>query len=107
MKPLVVAGAYFWVLMLFGFISRRFERQADVYAARTMQQQRADAAAAAPLPTADGTVTVALDALARADEALAHRRSHVGAFGATLFASALQRVAVINNMPTGPRARWA
>ena len=34
-------------------------------------------------------------------------RSHVGAYGATLFASALQRVAVINNMPTGPRTRWA
>jgi Zn-dependent protease with chaperone function len=107
MQPLIVAGAFFWVLLLFGFISRRFERQADVFAARTMQQQHLAAAATAPLPAADGTVTVALDALARADEALAHPRSHVGAYGATLFASALQRVAVINNMPTGPRARWA
>jgi STE24 endopeptidase len=105
MKPLVVAGGFFWVLLLFGFVSRRFERQADVFAARTMQRQHA--AGAAALPAADGTVTVALDALARADEALAHPRSHVGAYGATLFASALQRVAVINNMPTGPRTRWA
>jgi hypothetical protein len=27
-------------------------------------------------------------------------------YGATVFASALERVAVINNMPTGPHGRW-
>jgi hypothetical protein len=31
--------------------------------------------------------------------------SHVGRYGATLFASALHRVAVINNIPISPRAR--
>src|SRR5207249_2128695 len=61
-------------LIAFGFVSRRFERQADVFAARTLE--------AAPAP------------------------SHVGPLGATVFASALQRVALINNMPIEPRGRW-
>jgi hypothetical protein len=33
-------------------------------------------------------------------------RSYVGPTGATIFASALRRVAVINNMPLEPRGRW-
>ena len=55
-------------------IGRRFERQADVFAARTLE--------AAP------------------------GHSHVGPVGAAVFASALQRVALINNMPIEPQGRW-
>jgi STE24 endopeptidase len=81
MKPILVSGGFFWVLLLFGFLSRRFERQADVFAARTMQEKQPGV----PAETS---------------------RSYVGEYGARLFASALQRVAVINNMPTGSYHRW-
>jgi STE24 endopeptidase len=81
MKPVLVSGMFFWVLLLFGFLSRRFERQADVFAARTMQAQQ-------PGVSVEET------------------RTHVGEYGAALFASALQRVATINNMPTGSYRRW-
>jgi Zn-dependent protease with chaperone function len=81
MKPILVSGGFFWVLLLFGFLSRRFERQADVFAARTMQDKQPGAATEAS-------------------------RSYVGEYGAKLFASALQRVAAINNMPTGSYRRW-
>jgi STE24 endopeptidase len=98
MKPVIVSGGFFWVLLLFGFLSRRFERQADVFAARTMQSMQPGAlpAASAPTPTGDGGA-VALEYAPR---------SYVGTYGATLFASALQRVAAINNMPTGSYRRW-
>jgi hypothetical protein len=62
-------------------LSRKFERQADVFAARTMQATL-DKTSPQPQP------------------------SHVGRYGASLFSSALERVAVVNNMPTGPYRRW-
>lgn len=64
----------FW--LGFGFVSRRFERQADVFAARTMQSAEDIGA-----------------------------RNTVGPFGAALFASALRRVAVVNNIPI-KRREW-
>lgn len=89
----------FW--LVFGYLSRRFERQADVYAARMMEAVRpadpaAGAAALSPLlggapePRQPSTGPVP---------------SHVGTYGAQLFASALHRVAVINHMPVTPRPR--
>lgn len=120
MEPVVIAGGFFWVLLLFGFLSRRFERQADVYAARTMQARAAatgtggtavaqvapagggaggDAALVVHPPAISGQVQTGRDEMSST-------RSHVGPYGATLFASALQRVAVINNIPIGPRTRW-
>lgn len=57
-------------LLSFGFLSRRFERQADVFAARTIEPPGA----------------------------------HVGQHGAMIFASALHRVAVINNIPVAARS---
>jgi STE24 endopeptidase len=63
-------------LTVFGFLSRRFERQADVYAARTIERN----AMIAQLDT-----------------------DHVGAHGAMVFASALHRVAVVNNIPIRAR----
>jgi STE24 endopeptidase len=58
-------------LSLFFFISRRFERQADVFAARTIQEELSG----------------------HADP------SHVGQEGANIFCSALQQVARINCIP--------
>jgi Zn-dependent protease with chaperone function len=116
MQPVIAAGAFFWVLLLFGFVSRRFERQADVFAARTMQARHAEViAAAAPMLAAatagGGAPTPALAgggaaAAVAGDPGKGPVRSHVGSYGAALFASALQRVAVVNNIPTGPCARW-
>lgn len=75
-------------IIAFGFVSRRFERQADVFAARTLQRHLA------PLLLPDESPVPSSP------------RSHVGPLGATIFASALERVALINNMPLEPRGRW-
>jgi hypothetical protein len=64
--------------LAFGYLSPKFERQADVYAARTMQ----------PLT-----------------EALSPR-SYVGEQGAAIVASALNRVAAINHIPVSAR-NWS
>jgi STE24 endopeptidase len=120
------AGAIFAGFM---FLSQRCERQADVYAARTMEAGRssgvnganghatpaaarnpayATAGAAvgnaiAPATYGAGEVVV-ISALpgpigtpAAADKA--NGKSYVGHYGATVFASALHRVAVVNNIP--------
>jgi STE24 endopeptidase len=67
------------MLILFGVITRFFERQADVYAARTMEWNKAPELGNTP-----------------ADHV-------VGEHGAKLFGSALHRVAVINNIPISSR----
>jgi len=59
------------ILIGYGFLSRWFERQADVFAARTLERS------SQPLPP-DTT-------------------------GASIFASALERVAVVNNIPIDAR----
>ncbi len=71
----MVAG----MLLLFGVLMRFFERQADVYAARTVEWNRAPEVGHSP-----------------ADHV-------VGEHGAKLFGSALHRVAVINNIPISSR----
>jgi Zn-dependent protease with chaperone function len=70
------------LLLLFGVLSRFFERQADVYAARTMEAINQPPAERPPeYPPG----------------------SHVGKYGATIFGSALYRVAVINHIPIASR----
>ena len=114
---LSAVGSMAGFLIAFGFLSRRFERQADVFAARTMESSR-NAAAAAALH-ADGGATGPIDATGPAAASslsfppppypavtASPRYSHVGPYGATLFTSALERVAVVNNIPLGPRGRW-
>jgi Zn-dependent protease with chaperone function len=71
-------GSVVAFFLTFGFVSRRFERQADVYAARTMQKQ-SDIS----------------------------ESSYVGEYGAGIFNSALQRVAIVNNISIRPRQRRA
>jgi STE24 endopeptidase len=58
--------------LVYGFVSRKFERQADVFAARTVQSF-VEPAAVAPVP--------------------------VGRHGAEVFCSALRRIAAVNNIP--------
>jgi STE24 endopeptidase len=85
-------GAMGGFFFFFGYVSRRFEQQADVYAARMMERQRP-----APAPP----VAFAPDMPMRiADDA---DTNHVGEYGARLFGSALYRVAVVNNIPI---AQW-
>ncbi|MGA2497340.1 MAG: M48 family metallopeptidase [Tepidisphaeraceae bacterium] len=79
MLELLVSGSSVLVsvVVLFGFVSRRFERQADVFAARMMQSGWAYGPESA---------------------------SHVGEQGADVFVSALSRVASVNNIPVRARS---
>ena len=70
------------LLLLFGGLSRYFERQADVYAARMIEQHHRPAISSANAPT---------------------QPLPVGSYGANLFASALHRVAIINGIPIHSR----
>ena len=102
----------FKFLLLFGFVSRRFERQADVFAAQTtMELSRAggpDVAASemllaarkitgAEVAMAGGMAMV----LAKPSYASDHAPGHVGQYGAAVFGSALHRVAMVNNVRGG------
>jgi STE24 endopeptidase len=81
-------GAMGGFFFLFGYVSRRFEQQADVYAARMMERQR-------PLrtPPVPFSPEMPMRLATEADT------NHVGEYGAHLFGSALYRVAIINNIP--------
>jgi STE24 endopeptidase len=86
----ISVGAF---LLTFGFLSRRFERQADVYAARTIQM------------AGQQNLAQVVEARFEAARPIAYEsRTHVGPYGATVFASALHRVAVINNIPVAARS---
>jgi len=65
-------GALAIFALVFGYVSRRFEQQADVFAARTIQGLEQP-------PT--------------------HAAAFVSAQGAAVFCSALQRIAAVNNIP--------
>jgi len=111
--------------VLFGFLSRRFEKQADVFAARTMQMNQAgtpvvishvnpEAGAAGTSPEYAGAAGLFIHKLATATigsgevaalsgaPAAGGRspgHSYVGEYGAAVVVSALQRVAQVNNIP--------
>jgi len=78
-------------LIVFGFLSRRFERQADVFAARTME-----AGSGISVPASGNS--------SNRQPATGNRSSCVGPRGAAVFTSALERVAVINNIPIATRS---
>ena len=93
--PILVLVAF---LVYFGFLSRRFERQADVYAARMIEKNARERSE--------------LKVQRSGQEPPSPERrtpnpepSHVGEYGATVFASALHSVAMMNNMPVMPRRR--
>jgi STE24 endopeptidase len=95
-------------LAYFGFLSRRFERQADVYAARLIEANARvqvqglrvqDNAAGSPVSVLSFPESPTLNREPSSSS------SHVGPYGAMVFASALHRVAVMNNIPLVPRRR--
>ncbi len=96
-------------LLLFGALSRRCERQADVYAARTMEMLKSDeppisGMVANTLPvlvSSVGTVAYKTDGM-KPERARRALETPVGERGAAIFASALRRVAIINNIPIYP-----
>ncbi len=100
---LLLGAALGLFALVFGYFSRKFERQADVFAARTMQtafdesgEEPASAARSALLNTA---------VLDEPGIALATgSRNYVGRHGAAIFCSALERVAVVNNIPIAARS---
>jgi STE24 endopeptidase len=95
-------------VVAFGFVSRRFERQADVFAARTLQRfEDRNLLVNAVNPEDPNTIFVTRWLVKKPPPGEAEpQRSHVGPYGAMLFASALQKVALINNMPIEPTGRW-
>lgn len=113
-----------WVatfMLLFGFISRRFERQADVYGARTIQMNPQIRFEADRHPALEGmgTWTALANSTATFTPAVLTQRveapvappasasageSFVGHYGATTFGSALRRVANVNNIPVAARS---
>jgi STE24 endopeptidase len=109
-SQIAISLALFWVG--FGFVSRRFERQADVYAARTVQRSEDTSGdtleTIVPVPgrlefSAEGVLVAATGATLAPVLARSSPMSVVGPYGATLFASALKRVAAINNIPVSKR----
>jgi STE24 endopeptidase len=69
-------------LLIFGYVSRRFERQADVFAARMMEVNWGWPSAPTAEPPRFGVA-----------------QSYVGQRGSAMFAAALNRVAYVNNIP--------
>lgn len=92
----VVAGVC-W-LAVFGWVSRRFERQADLFGARSVTPKRSgcDRACAVHATTAPGDN---LSGGGDQEETATPSRDHVCASAAEVFASALERVAILNGIP--------
>ncbi|HVT89933.1 MAG TPA: M48 family metallopeptidase [Tepidisphaeraceae bacterium] len=89
-------GGFF---LVFGYLSRWFERQADVFAARLMEQQASGTVASAVGNPDDAAMIFDPEGWAQPKQ----RSTHVGPHGAATFASALHRVAMVNNIPVSAR----
>jgi STE24 endopeptidase len=96
---LLALGAFTGV---FGIVSRRFERQADVFAARTIQANAPRLAMAAEFSMTDPMNYAALAPEPQANPEI----TSVGRYGAHTVAGALHRVAAINNIPITARS-WS
>ena len=111
-EGIVIVAAYLLkFLLLFGFFSRRFERQADVFAARTMELSRAGVpnSSASEILLAARQLALAADGGGGGPSLSLRVRSpadpgHVGRYGAHVFGAALQRVALVNNIPVKARS---
>lgn len=111
-EGIVVASAYLLkFLLLFGFVSRRFERQADVFAARTMESSRAGVpgSSASEILVAARQLSLAAGAATQGGALALYgspptESGHVGRYGAHIFGAALQRVAIVNNIPVKARS---
>ena len=93
--------------LVFGYVSRKFERQADVFAARTIQ---GSAVVASSPPAKVGSFfsdyleSAAAPRQVTAIEEPPAASDHVGRHGAAVFCSALERVAAVNNIPIAARS---
>jgi STE24 endopeptidase len=110
---LLMATALGIFALLFGYISRSFERQADVFAARMMEGIMSDPLALEdphpnPLPEYQERGQELSTCIAVIDERgpslHSHPRSHVGQRGADIVCAALERVANVNNIPISARS---
>jgi STE24 endopeptidase len=100
---IVGAGTFALMLIAFGMLSRRFEQQADVFAARMMEsnwgegdQDKQTKGQAEKEKDADAPVCLSACPLVPLS-------CSVGQRGARIFSSALYRVAVVNNIPLDGR----
>lgn len=111
-EGIVIALAYLLkFLLLFGFVSRRFERQADVFAARTMESSRAGVPSSSASEVLLASRQLSLAAVGTGGAAalalcrdVTGDNGHVGRYGAHVFGAALQRVAIVNNIPVRARS---
>jgi STE24 endopeptidase len=112
-EGVLLAGAYMAKFVLvFGWISRRFERQADVFAARTMEMTHGGVIGSTPVQelAAVGQLALVAEGIIQAPPLTIPSRipfseaGFVGRYGATVFGSALQRVAIMNNIPVRARS---
>jgi STE24 endopeptidase len=97
---LLAAGAGMFGLV-FGYVSRKFERQADVFAARVMRgspENEIDPAWALESHTTGGAAVMQERRVAVSSV------GHVDRHGAAVFCSALERVAAVNNIPIAARS---
>jgi STE24 endopeptidase len=102
---LLGAGAGIFALV-FGYVSRKFERQADVFAARVMRgseheaESNGDAAGYRPA----GSPFISQAVLERSEATVNPTVAPVNRHGAAVFCSALERVAAVNNIPIAARS---
>jgi STE24 endopeptidase len=98
---LLGAGAGLFALF-FGYVSRKFERQADVFAARVM---RGNGETEAELGwVAETHPLVGAVVMEERPAAVSASVDHVDRHGAAVFCSALERVAAVNNIPIAARS---
>jgi STE24 endopeptidase len=98
---IALCGAMALFALAFGFVSRKFERQADVFAARTIQE------ISRPQPAEDfAGLEAMIEGPARHTAVLEEEPNadFVGRHGAAVFCSALERVAAVNNIPIAARS---
>src|SRR5262249_51394770 len=88
--------------LVFGCLSRQLERQADVYAARTLEHSGRSGAAFLDMPF-DGAASSIAALIDRTQTSTGATGTYVGPYGAKVFNSALRRVAVVNNIPLETR----
>ncbi len=98
--PLLMMISVATMFLLFGVLSRWFERQADVYAARIMERQLASGS---EVRASDFPTRPIANATIPRLRPMHSPGTFVGELGAMVFASALQRVAVVNNIPIAAR----
>ncbi len=109
---LVLAMGVGLFAMIFGYLSRMIERQADVFAARALDLSRNTGTSPLPEVVADGPSPISIGDSVEAEQAVRiapvsrqdAASATVGPYGADLFGSALSTVAIVNNIPQDARS---